>query len=92
MENITNRLPFYLQFANLSANKNNMLPTSMESEGGNVLENKTAAWEFLVQHPLCNRLHLATVKKKLQQPLTTWLGNIHFSLVTTSCQTVYRPV
>lgn len=68
MENITNRLPFYLQFANLSANKNNMLPTSMESEGGNVLENKTAAWKFLVQHPLCNRLHLATVKKT---PATT---------------------
>lgn len=44
MENITNRLPFYLQFANLSANKNNMLPTSMESEGGNVLENKRSFW------------------------------------------------
>lgn len=64
MENITNRLPFYLQFANLSANKNNMLPTSMQSEGGNVLENKTVAWKFLVQHRLCNRFHLATVKKK----------------------------
>lgn len=60
MENITNRLPFCLQFANLSAN---MLPSSMQSEGGNVLENKTVTWKFLVQHPLCNRFYLATVKK-----------------------------
>lgn len=85
MENITNRLPFYLQFANLSVNKNNKWRRQCARK-------QNSHMEVFGTAPSLQQITSCHSQKKLQQPLTTWLGNIHFSLVTTSCQTVYRPV